>query len=793
MQRTAEEERAIAERIKRESARGPSSAEVELRLLQLKYDALLAGAAAPARSNANLFKSVCSTDLLFLMDTTGSMGAYIESAKKQVKSIMEDITAAFFDEATVRIAVVGYKDHKDKPNIQFLDFTPDVEKVRKFLDEFKATGGDDEPEDVLGGIRQALNATWQQQTRCIIHIADAPPHGRNLHDVLGAGSIAAGRDDYIEPGSEPHKLSYEPLMKQMVGLNINYALLRINKSTDRMAYRFLRAYASNANSPSCKLLRTNVYSDEARRFISDQLRGSSSRRGSRASGLQLEEVQLGTTYNALRHLVVKSVTSSASRTAVRATEGGGFGKGIDPALEAIKEDEDDGWDDTYVDVDPCPPRWDRPEWLDDTLVAEAFSTDLAVGYVGGTRTLDDMMDSDDNMNSRITTTELTIHKRSVPFAQGAMRVAAYARTAACTNKLVVKTFKKGGKRLAHLVEDMWCQALCKAFALEFNALLFGKDEAAHALDFIMVTCLKPKSAVMTGNILDAECLTLEPYIEGEYVKYNSNSGYVNEDLDPSHEEINNAAQAFSHFTFERSKGRFLISDLQGVGSLLTDPAIHAKDPQRFKLADTNLGEAGFKFFFSTHTCNAVCEKLELKSTAKMIMTGNYEFRETWPGVVDVASNTLTSLTPVCCSNKLCSRIVKVATANKMPEFPGYYWCDACWPQLTESKVRLMCVGSGAHHDFEVSKFFYESQGQMLPRMCPGHREDVDFVPKKMLAGWTGAEGESGKENGGAEGGSGKGFVKAIFGCMGLLERGRRRREREKKVVTLPIVRIEIED
>ncbi|KAK3956950.1 kinase-like domain-containing protein [Pseudoneurospora amorphoporcata] len=55
--------------------------------------------------------------------------------------------------------------------------------------------------------------------------------------------------------------------------------------------------------------------------------------------------------------------------------------------------------------------------------------------------------------------------------------------------------------------------------------------------------------------------------------------------DPS----NRAAQAFSHFTFERSRGRFLVCDLQGVGNTMTDPAVHTLDPYRFSLSQTNLG------------------------------------------------------------------------------------------------------------------------------------------------------------------------------------------------------------
>ncbi|CAH0051088.1 unnamed protein product [Clonostachys solani] len=179
------------------------------------------------------------------------------------------------------------------------------------------------------------------------------------------------------------------------------------------------------------------------------------------------------------------------------------------------------------------------------------------------------------------------------------------------------------------------------------------------------------------------------------------------------DEINKAAQAFSHFTFERSWGTILVCDLQGVRGVLTDPAIHIANTNRFRLADTNLNKEGFKFFFSTHVCNDVCRKLELISNADMVMKDKLEFREIWPAV----DNT------VYCSNNLCGKIVPASGARKSDEFPRCHWCETCWPQLESSKVRWMCVAPGPDHDFHVSKFFYESQGREMPRKCGKHREE----------------------------------------------------------------------
>jgi hypothetical protein len=214
----------------------------------------------------------------------------------------------------------------------------------------------------------------------------------------------------------------------------------------------------------------------------------------------------------------------------------------------------------------------------------------------------------------------------------------------------------------------------------------------------------------TAAGLSEECLSLEPFIEGNYVKYNGNNGYINTEM--AGDATCQAAQAFSHFTFERSCGHFLVCDIQGVGKTMTDPAIHTKDEERFPLADTNIGEDGFKFFFSTHECNDVCRKLELKSSRAMFLSGSFQFRERWPAIE----------TTVCCSNKLCGRILRVAGAHKSSDFPGCHWCDTCWPQLGSTTSKWNCVAPGPHHEFDVSRFYYESQGRIPPRRCPDHRE-----------------------------------------------------------------------
>ncbi|KXX73688.1 Alpha-protein kinase vwkA [Madurella mycetomatis] len=654
------------------------TAETSRRISDLKREEREATAKTKQRSTAGLFRATCSADLLFLIDTTGSMSPYITAAKNQVRSLVDELKAALLYETKLRIAIVGYKDHCDSPNIQFLDFTPSVSTVHSFLNRLTATGGGDQAEDVLGGINQALKATWVHQTRCIIHIADVPPHGSTLHDLKGPADV------YPNPGSEPHGLRHESLLSQLIELHVNYTLLRINSSTDRMAFIFQQAY--NAAAADCTLLAVNKYS---RQIVGSQQGGS-------AGGLLFREAELGATLTALQTLVAQIRRRSTAPKA---------GLGLAPI-----EEEDERAPD--VRLETAIPQWNSLGWLNETLSLEGFGL---ADIVHGATTLDDMMADDDNI--LISPQKLTIHKRKLPFAQGALRVAFYTRTAASTNRYVVKSFKRDGSQLAVLAVDMRCQALCKSFALEFNSLV----EDGHSVDFLVTACFKGQSTSCGGDA----CISLEPFLEGTYVKYNSNTGGVNQKI--PNDPANQAAQAFSHFTFERSLGQFLVCDLQGVGGLLTDPVIHTANPSRFPLSRTNLGMEGFKFFFASHECNHVCRELGLRSRRSMLVSREYNFRESWPAMPDT----------VCCSNNLCRRILRRASANESSNFRGYHWCDSCLLQLEAFKATRICVEPGPAHYFEVSSFFYESQGRNMPHFCEEHRREC--VPMASSRGNRAAE------------------------------------------------------
>ncbi|XP_060030641.1 transient receptor potential cation channel subfamily M member 7 [Erinaceus europaeus] len=145
-----------------------------------------------------------------------------------------------------------------------------------------------------------------------------------------------------------------------------------------------------------------------------------------------------------------------------------------------------------------------------------------------------------------------------------------------------------------------------------------QQRAAQKLTFAF-NQMKPKSIPYSPRFLEVFLLychsagqwfAVEECMSGEFRKYNNNNG---DEIIPTNtlEEI---MLAFSHWTYEYTRGELLVLDLQGVGENLTDPSVIKAEEKRSSdmvFGPANLGEDAIKNFRAKHHCNSCCRKLKL--------------------------------------------------------------------------------------------------------------------------------------------------------------------------------------
>jgi hypothetical protein len=125
-------------------------------------------------------------DVVFAIDTTGSMGGLLEGMKTRMFSIWAQILAGQ-PTPYVRVGLVAYKDRGDEYVTKVTDLNEYPDAVQDALSGLSAAGGGDFPESVNQALDDAVNKiSWnedKQTLRMVFLIGDAPPHMDYPDDV----------------------------------------------------------------------------------------------------------------------------------------------------------------------------------------------------------------------------------------------------------------------------------------------------------------------------------------------------------------------------------------------------------------------------------------------------------------------------------------------------------------------------------------------------------------------------------------------------------------------------------
>ncbi|KAK2519877.1 Alpk1 [Columba guinea] len=173
---------------------------------------------------------------------------------------------------------------------------------------------------------------------------------------------------------------------------------------------------------------------------------------------------------------------------------------------------------------------------------------------------------------------------------------------------------KQEKGLLHHFSDVERQMTAQDYVTEFNKRLYEQKVPTQIFYIPSAVLLILENRTIKG------CVSVEPYILGEFVKLSNNTKVVKNEYKATEYGL-----AYGHFSYEFSNGTDVVVDLQGcilsstgwvTGNgkgliYLTDPQIHSLNSK--DVSRSNFGKKGIYYFFNDQhvECNEICRCLSL--------------------------------------------------------------------------------------------------------------------------------------------------------------------------------------
>lgn len=173
-------------------------------------------------------------------------------------------------------------------------------------------------------------------------------------------------------------------------------------------------------------------------------------------------------------------------------------------------------------------------------------------------------------------------------------------------RYVGKEYKEA-KGLLHHFSDVERQMTAQYYVTEFNKRLYEQKIPTQIFYIPSAVLLILEDRTIKG------CVSVEPYILGEFVKLSNNTKVVKNEFKATEYGL-----AYGHFSYEFSNGTDVVVDLQGwvTGNgkgliYLTDPQIHSLNSK--DVSRSNFGKKGIYYFFNDQhvECNEICRCLSL--------------------------------------------------------------------------------------------------------------------------------------------------------------------------------------
>jgi Mg-chelatase subunit ChlD len=125
-------------------------------------------------------------EVVFCLDTTGSMSGLIDAAKKKIWAISNQIVSGT-PTPKVKVGLLAYRDRGDEYITKIVPLTDDLDAIHTQLMSFRAAGGGDFPESVNQALHESVTKfNWSKNPKTlkiIFLVGDAPPHMDYPDDV----------------------------------------------------------------------------------------------------------------------------------------------------------------------------------------------------------------------------------------------------------------------------------------------------------------------------------------------------------------------------------------------------------------------------------------------------------------------------------------------------------------------------------------------------------------------------------------------------------------------------------
>lgn len=513
-------------------------------------------------------------EVLFVMGITSSMRPYLTQCKNTIHALKNNMKKTL-PNCEISWGFLGYRESGSRNQFEILPFTEDHNKFHRFLDSVEPQGGCANMNNVTVAFEKIQSFAWTAQTRIVFYIAEAAYQEKEFCNDSESMSFS-----FSDLNKDHSKKKLENYVNKLQEKKVYLFLIEIQDRSSKMIETIMNAYG-NKNSEQnhsnfglkrikYKEIDDNFFLNSVEEYIANSYRIS---RNDFRSNLRYV-MQNSINENAFRkHLPRPSYDYNANNLTEENRK--------NHHHQALYREKNNLIVPKVV-LDYLFNNFHENECKISNYSLKDFAWNAKQIYLQRQDKFSDKI--------RVYWDE---------FNNGSNRKVFFCRLNSTPNVLyVLKKYQNVKQTFDTARLDINCRLLAEYFAKEFSKLL---TEAKNI-------SLVENTVCQIGD----EYFNLEEFLEGNFVKYNNNLEYYSQNLD----EADQIAQTFSHWSFEFSKQKYLVHDLQGVGLRFTDIQITSCDKENNNFGVGNFGFDGLLAFVVQHKCNSYCKKLKLQNCAR---------------------------------------------------------------------------------------------------------------------------------------------------------------------------------